>query len=406
MPGTPPALFSIPPMPPRARYFLLPVFCTVIALLAGLWLGGHPRVLPDGVRTAFVEEERALRAEVIDEIENDFIREVDVQRLQDASLKGIISSLDDRFSHYFSPKEAQRFQQSVEGRFEGVGMRIEEVRQGLQVVSVFDGSPAKRAGIRQGAIVTAVNGRSIAGQSAEIATARIKGRPGTSVQLTLIEPSKKSGRRTVRVERERIEVPTVETKLETVDGKKLGVAELMTFSSGAHGELRTAIERLLAQGAQGIVLDLRGNGGGLLQEAVLVSSLFVEKGVVVSTDGRNRERRTFTAEGDALDGNLPVTVLVDGGSASASEIVAGALRDRNRATLVGTKTFGKGVFQEIEPLSNGGALDLTVGRYYLPSGENISDRGITPKIPARDDPRTGRDEALPVALKTLAGKVR
>ena len=376
-----------------------------MALLAGLWLGGHPRVLPDGVSTAFVEEERALRAEVIHEIENDFIREVDVDRLQDASLKGMISSRDDRFSHYFSPREAQRFQQSVEGRFEGVGMRIEEVRQGLQVVSVFDGSPAKRAGIRQGAIVTAVDGRSIAGESAEIATARIKGPPGTSVQLTLIEPSRKA-RRTVRVERERIEVPTVETKLETVGGKKLGVAALVPFSSGAHGELRTAIERLRDQGAKGIVFDLRGNGGGLLQEAVLVSSLFIEDGVVVSTDGRNREQRTFTAEGDALDGRLPVTVLVDGGSASASEIVAGALRDRKRATLVGTKTFGKGVFQEIEPLSNGGALDLTVGRYYLPSGENISDRGITPEVPARDDPRTRRDEALPVALRTLAGQAR
>ena len=392
-------------MSPRARHILFPLACAFVALLAGLWLGGHPRVLPDGVRTAFVEEDRALRAEVMSEVENDFIREVDLERLQDASIRGMISSLDDRFSHYFSPREARRFQQSVEGRFEGVGMRIEEERRGLQVVSVFDGSPAKRAGIRQGAIVTAVDGRSIAGESAEIATARIKGRPGTSVRLTLIEPGG-GARRTVEVERERIEIPTVEAKLETVEKNKLGVVALVTFSSGAHGELRTAIERLRAQGARGIVLDLRGNGGGLLQEAVLVSSVFIEDGVVVSTDGRNRERRTFTAEGDALDARLPVTVLVDGGSASASEIVAGALRDRARATLVGTKTFGKGVFQEIEPLSNGGALDLTVGSYYLPSGENIGDRGIVPEVPARDDPRTRRDEALPVALRKLAGKVR
>ncbi len=392
-------------MHPRARHILIPLACAFAALLAGLWLGGHPRLLPDGVRTAFVEDDRALRAEVIDKVENDFIREVDVQRLQDASLKGIISSLNDRFSHYFSPSEARRFHQSVEGRFEGVGMRIEEVRRGLQVVSVFDGSPAKRAGIRQGAIVTAVDGRSIAGESAEIATARIKGPPGTSVRLSLIEPAG-GARRTVRVERERIEVPTVEPKLETVGNKKLGVVALVTFRSGAHGELRTAIERLRAQGARGIVLDLRGNGGGLLQEAVLVSSLFIEDGVVVATDGRNRERRTLTAEGDALEGDLPVTVLVDGGSASASEIVAGALRDRRRATLVGTKTFGKGVFQEVEPLSNGGALDLTVGSYYLPSGENIGHRGIVPEVPAHDDPRTRRDEALPVALRTLAGKVR
>ena len=388
----------------RARPILLPLACAILALMVGMWLGGHPRVLPDGVRTAFVEDDRALRAEVIDQIDNDFIREVDVDKLQDASLKGMIASLGDRFSHYFSPKEALQFQQSVEGRFEGVGLRIEEVPRGLEIVSVFEGSPAQRAGIRQGAIITEVNGESIAGQSSEIATAKIKGPPGTSVRLTVSEPRAKP--RTITVKRERISVPTVESKLETVGGKKLGVVELLTFSSGAHGELRAAIDKLLAQGAQGLVLDLRGNGGGLLREAVLVSSIFVEDGNVVSTDGRNRGRQTYPAEGDALDPKLPVVVLVDGGSASASEIVAGALRDRKRATLVGEKTFGKGVFQEVEPLSNGGALDLTVGRYYLPSGENIGTKGIVPKTKARDNPRTPRDEALPVALRALASEVR
>jgi len=388
----------------RARPILLPLACAILALMVGMWLGGHPRVLPDGVRTAFVEDDRALRAEVIDQIDNDFIREVDVDKLQDASLKGMIASLGDRFSHYFSPKEALQFQQSVEGRFEGVGLRIEEVPRGLEIVSVFEGSPAQRAGIRQGAIITDVNGESIAGQSSEIATAKIKGPPGTSVRLTVSEPRAKP--RTITVKRERISVPTVESKLETVGGKKLGVVELLTFSSGAHGELRAAIDKLLAQGAQGLVLDLRGNGGGLLREAVLVSSIFVEDGNVVSTDGRNRGRQTYPAEGDALDPKLPVVVLVDGGSASASEIVAGALRDRKRATLVGEKTFGKGVFQEVEPLSNGGALDLTVGRYYLPSGENIGTKGIVPKTKARDNPRTPRDEALPVALRALASEVR
>jgi carboxyl-terminal processing protease len=283
-------------------------------------------------------------------------------------------------------------------------MRIEEVKRGLQVVSVFDGSPAKRAGIHQGAVVTAVNGHSIAGESAESATARIKGPPGTAVSLTLIESGGK--RRTVTLKRARIEVPTVETKLKTVDGKKLGVVELVTFSSGAHGELRSAIKRLQAQGARGIVLDLRGNGGGLLREAVLVASAFIEDGPIVSTDGRSQPRRTFEAEGEALKPPLPVVVLVDGGTASASEIVAGAIRDRGRGQVVGEKTFGKGVFQEVEPLSNGGALDLTVGRYYLPRGENIGTRGIVPEHKARDNPRTSRDEALPVALDVLAREVR
>jgi len=149
------------------------------------------------------------------------------------------------------------------------------------------------------------------------------------------------------------------------------------------------------------VLDLRGNGGGLLDEGILVASTFVEDGEIVSTRGRTRAEREFEAEGDAIEEDIPVVVLVDRGTASASEIVAGALQDRGRATVVGTKTFGKGVVQEVETLSNGGTLSLTVSSYYLPSGVNISDKGIEPRIRARDKPRTKRDEAEPVALDAL-----
>jgi carboxyl-terminal processing protease len=166
------------------------------------------------------------------------------------------------------------------------------------------------------------------------------------------------------------------------------------------------LERLLGRGAEGIVLDLRGNGGGLLREAVLVASLFIEDGTIVSTRGRTKPKREFEAEGEAIPAEVPVVVLVDGGSASASEIVTGALRDRHRATVVGERTFGKGVFQEVQPLSNGGVLDLTVGSYYLPGGENISDKGIKPTVRARDRQATERDEALPVALDVLLRKVR
>ena len=142
-----------------------------------------------------------------------------------------------------------------------------------------------------------------------------------------------------------------------------------------------------------------------MREAVLVSSIFVEDGLIVSTKGRRRPEREFDAEGDAIDEDIPIVVLVDRGSASASEITAGALRDTDRATLAGERTFGKGVFQELEPLSNGGALDLTVGSYYLPSGENISKTGIMPEVKARDRPRTRPDEALPIAIDALLEKI-
>src|ERR671920_1296824 len=151
---------------------------------------------------------------------------------------------------------------------------------------------------------------------------------------------------------------------------------LSTFSSGAHGEVSEAVRRLRDDGAKAVVLDLRNNGGGLLNEAVLVSSLFIPEGKIVTTRGRARPERVFEATGSSIPGKIPVAVLVNGESASASEIVTGALQDRHRATVVGTRTFGKGVFQEVEPLANGGALDITVGEYFLPSGRNLGGGGV------------------------------
>jgi carboxyl-terminal processing protease len=213
--------------------------------------------------------------------------------------------------------------------------------------------------------------------------------------------------RTVKVKRARIEVPVATGRVAERDGHKIGVVELLGFSQGAHALLSREIKKVRGRGAEAIVLDLRGNGGGLLLEAVAVSSLFIEDGEIVSVRGRNRPERTHDAEGDAIvPENVPMVTLVDGGSASASEIVTGALRDRGRAKVVGTRTFGKGLVQEVEDLSNGGVLDLTVANYYLPNGETISTKGIKPQVRAVDDPDTDRDEALPVALDTLVRELR
>jgi carboxyl-terminal processing protease len=379
--------------------------CALVALMLGIFLGGHPELLPGGLRDAFVEEDRALRAEIMEKIEDNFYKPVDEERLDDASLKGIVDSLEDPYSHYLTPDEAKSVRESISGEFEGVGMTVEEDRRGLRVLTVFDGSPAKEAGIAKGDLILSVDGRSIAGLNSELATGRIKGPAGSEVELEVFTPGDEDAR-TMTVERERIDVPVTESRIVERDGHKVGVVELLGFSAGAHGALRREIDKLTERGADRLVLDLRGNGGGLLSEAVLVSSIFVEDGEIVSVRGRSRPERTEDAEGDAIDEEIPVAALVDGGSASASEIVAGALRDRKRAKLVGTNTFGKGLVQEVEPLSNGGYLDLTVANYYLPSGRTIGENGLKPQVRAKDNPETERDEALPVALDVLTGQRR
>jgi carboxyl-terminal processing protease len=239
------------------------------------------------VRDTFVEEDRALRAEVIDTIEDSFYKKVDESKLDDASLKGIVDSLEDPYSAYITPREAEQFQQGLSGEFEGVGLNVEKDDRGLRVLDVFEGSPAQDAGIRERDVIIAVNGRSIAGVSTAVATGRIKGPAGTEVELEVFTPGAEDSR-TLKVERKRIEIPVARGRVVERDGHKLGVVELGGFPAGAHGHLRRRIDRVLENGAEGIVLDLRGNAGGQLIEAVLVSSIFVEDGEIVSVRGRSR----------------------------------------------------------------------------------------------------------------------
>jgi carboxyl-terminal processing protease len=389
---------------PMRTPWLLPVVA-IVALVVGIFWGGHPEALPGFARDAFVKDDIATRAEVTKDIEDSFYKKVTGEQLQQASLKGMVSSLGDRFSEYFTPSEAKQFKQSLSGKFEGVGMSVDsrDTKHGLKVAQVYPG-PAREAGIRPGDVIVAVNGKSILGQSADVTTAKIRGPAGTKVTLTYRSGSKT---RTVTVERRQIDLPLVAGKIVQRGGQKLAEVRLAAFDTGAAKQLRSEIDKDLAKGAKGIVLDLRGNPGGDLREGVLVSSIFLKQGdLVVTTRGRTSPEQKLDAVGGAIKPNIPVVVLVDGNSASAAEIVTGALRDNGRATIVGEKTFGKGVFQSVQDISNGGLLKLTAGLYYLPKGENLTGHGIVPPVKARDIPKTKRDEALPVALRTLQAKLR
>jgi carboxyl-terminal processing protease len=392
----------------RRSYTPLLVVLLPIVLIAGVWLGGHPDSLPGFARDAFVgDSEGRLYDEALDTITDNYYRKVDKDKLTDQSLGAAVKSLDDRFSAYFDPKAYKEFEEATDGAFEGVGMNVAEDKRGLRVLTVFDGSPAQRGGIKPRDIITAVDGRSLAGKTSEQATTLIKGPAGTAVKLTV--QTGKDAPRDIPLKRARVDVPVVESEMREYGTMKVAHVRLAGFTSGAHGEVRKAVDGLLDKGAKGVVLDLRNNGGGLLNEAVLVSSIFISDGTIVSTDGRTRPKRVFEATGGAIDGKIPVVVLVNGESASASEIVTGALQDRHRAEVVGTHTFGKGVFQEVRQLSNGGALDITVGEYFTPSGRNLGGggvkqgAGIQPDVKAEDDPKTKqRDEALDVAVETVA----
>jgi carboxyl-terminal processing protease len=391
-------------MRPR-RLSALPVVLLVglLALVMGIYLGGHPSTLPEPVRDVLVQDsDGQIYDEAMDTLERDYYRPVNRKDLLNQSLDHAIRSLDDRFSNYFAPRDYTDFQQATEGRFEGVGMSVDPVEDGLRIITVYDGSPAKGGGLKPGDVITQVNGRSIAGQDSTEATTRIKGPAGTSVRLTVRSGGKT---REVTLKRAEVAIPVVRSELRRADGHEIAYVHLAGFTAGAHDAVGEAVRKLLKQGADSVVLDLRDNGGGLLNEAVQVSSIFIPDGRIVSTKGRARPERVYDATGGAIDPDVPVVVLVNDRSASASEIVTGALQDRDRATVVGTRTFGKGVFQEIEPLSNGGALDITVGEYFLPSGRNLGGGGVSrgsgvnPDVYAKDDPKTPKDEALVTALR-------
>jgi carboxyl-terminal processing protease len=350
-------------------------------------------------------DDRVSQAQRI--IEDSYFRETDETELEDASISGMVEEItkanDDRFSHFFDAKTYRRFSQATSGQFSGVGLAVSEVPAGLRVSQVYPDTPAKKAGIEPGDVIVAVEGKSIEGVSATASSADIKGPPGTKVEIT-VRNGETDKEKDLTLERAAVRIPAVTGRLITRDDSKVGYVRLATFSSGAHAEVREEIERLERKGAEGLVFDLRGNGGGLLQEAVLVSSIFLEDGPVVITEGRSRARETYEAQGDAID-PIPTVVLTNKDTASASEIVTAALQQNDLAEVVGTTTYGKGTFQEVIELEGGAALDLTVGEYLTADGTSILDKGVKPDVRVPDNDASNGDRTLDRGVAIVAGEI-
>jgi len=387
----------------------------VLALATGMWIGGHPENLPSGVKDFFVEDQLVLSGgstpsdQAAAVIHNSYYRATDETAVQDSSIRGMIAKLrkvhHDRFSHYFDQKQLDSFNESIQGSFSGVGMTVgQDGKDGLHVGFVFNKSPADEAGIKSGDVIVTVNGESIVGESTDLTVAKIKGPEGSEVTLGV----KKNGKgkpKDFTLTRKQINVPITSNRVKEVDGKKLGYVRLTTFSSGAGKDLRRAVDNAIKKGAEGIVLDLRENGGGLLPEAVLTSSVFLDKDkVVVTTKSRTEGDETYKAVGGNID-PIPMAVLVNRNTASAAEILTAALQTVNHVPVVGTRTFGKGVFQQVINLEAGGALDLTVGEFFTARGVSLAGKGIKPDVRAPLAPDAKTDTQLNKAYGVVSDEI-
>jgi carboxyl-terminal processing protease len=388
---------------------LIAILALLAALSVGIYVGANPDTPVLGGLKEIVAPERVTipTDQVQTLIEQDYYRKVPDSKLTDGSISGMVKSLNDPFSHYFDPKQNKDFEMAIRGSYSGVGMAVNQHKRGLLVTVTYPDSPAAKAGIGRGDVITKVDGKPIAGQSADLVVTKIKGPEGSKVTLTWATPTAKNPKklgaeRSVTLVRRPIDIPVARGKVIRSGKHKIGYVQLASFTETSGRLVAEQVDKLKKRGVDSWVLDLRGNGGGRLDQAVAVTSIFIPDGMIVATDGRTERRRVYDAEKSAFRTAAPLAVLVDKGSASASEITSGALKYRDRGLIVGTRTFGKGVFQEVTELDNGGAVSLTIGRYELPGKHYITKVGLAPDLTVRDDRKTRSDEQLKAAIAALA----
>jgi carboxyl-terminal processing protease len=397
--------------PARSRRIWPFGLVALVAVVVGLWFGGHPDWLPSPLRSVFVSQttnERRVQ-EVLDLLSRDYYRRVDTRKLVNVGLQAAVASLNDPYSHYYPPSQYRSFLDETNPQVSGIGVSVAQTASGPEVTQVFPNSPAARAGLTRGDVITAVGSQSLRGRGLTYSSNLIKGRAGTAVKLTVRQGH---ALRHVRLVRADVRVPQSASKLLSYHGHRLGYVQYTAFTQGSAAGLRNQVKKMLQRGAQGLILDLRDNGGGLLEEAIKVASMFIPDGTIVTTRGRSQPTVVYTAVGHALAPKIPMVVLVNRDTASSAEIVTGALKDRGRAKVVGTNTYGKGVFQEIQNLPGGGALDITVGEYFTPNGQNLGGggvregRGIQPNVFVPDNPAHPGAHALHVGERVLASEIR
>ena len=346
-----------------------------------------------------------LFSEVLDKINKEYVDEINQSEAMDAAINGVLQSLDP-YSAYMSPESFQNMQTETSGEFGGLGIEVGMEHGVVKVISPIDNSPASSVGVKAGDYIVKINDIQVQGKTLTEAVELMRGPVGTDIEITVRRRGEKKAL-TFIITRDIIEVASV--KSEIIDDKT-GYLRLTSFNENSGDQIKDKIKEFKKNGkVENYILDLRNNPGGLLSQAIKISDFFLDNGEIVSTKSKRKyeNRKWFAKKGDILKANTLV-VLINYGSASASEIVAGALQDHKRAILVGESTYGKGSVQSIIPLKNNGAIRLTVSKYYLPSGKSISDVGVTPDIEIDESSdefklNTETDNQLNFALKLLNG---
>jgi len=314
------------------------------------------------------------------------------------AVQGLLESAGDKYANYFDPKRYQAFNEDMAGEFGGIGVLLGEKDGTAYVVEVYKDTPAQDAGIKSGDVFSVIGDETRDKWTTEEVVKRVRGKEGTFVKLTMLRPSEKSPHPkpyTVNVKRAMITFPNVESSMKS---GKVGYIRLGQFNANATEDIEKAIRDLEKKGAKSFVLDLRDNPGGALDQAVKVTSLFVKDGVVVRVDERDKSETVYRTDGNNVT-SLPLVLLINGNSASASEIVGGALQDYGRATLVGEKSFGKGSVQSIRELSFGGAIKFTTAHYLTPKKRVIDGKGLTPDVIVKMKPENQAEEKTDTQLK-------
>lgn len=353
-------------------------------------LATQTRLLADGTaRAASSDTYRYLNlfGDVFEKIRTDYVDKPDERKLIEAAINGMLTSLDPH-SSYMDAKSFQDMQVQTRGEFGGLGIEVTQENGMVKVVTPIDDTPASRAGILTGDLISEINGDSVQGLTLNQAVDKMRGPVGTDVDLTVLRGPKKD-KKDIKITRAVIQIKSVRSHQE---GSDVGYIRITQFNEQTFDGVKAAVQKfnqdMPGDKFKGYILDLRNNPGGLLDQSIAVSNVFIDHGEIVSTRGRNADetQRYNARPGDDLSKGKPLIVLINGGSASASEIVAGALQDHKRATLVGTRSFGKGSVQTIIPLGQGnGALRLTTARYYTPSGRSIQAKGIEPDVKILED---------------------